>query len=258
MQTRKSLLAIEHAYRVREAHPKTWVFWVHASNAARFEESYKKIAERVQLPGWNEPYVDILGIVYEWLSNENNGRWTMVVDNENSPKMMFEPWDDGIYEQIQQRTTSSSTGRSPSDNLPTSANGSIVITSRSQKAVERLTGWAEDIFEVKQMGEEMAVAVLRKNLKRHDGDLVDLVQQLNCMPLAITQAVAYTNQRAPRSTVSILYLETLKRNYDDRAQLLQIALLIRSKRDQRRTQLSRHGTSRSNISDRHRTRRHDY
>ena len=48
MQAGKSL-AIEYAYRVRDVYPKTWVFWVHASNAARFEESYKNIAERVQM-----------------------------------------------------------------------------------------------------------------------------------------------------------------------------------------------------------------
>jgi hypothetical protein len=69
---------------------------VHASSAARFEESYKKIAERVQLTGWNEPKTDILGMVYGWLSDENNGRWTMVVDNADSPEVMFEPWDGGI------------------------------------------------------------------------------------------------------------------------------------------------------------------
>jgi hypothetical protein len=63
MQARKSQLAIEYAYRVRRAHPNTWVFWVHASSGARFEESYKTIAERVQLTGWNEPKAEILGMV---------------------------------------------------------------------------------------------------------------------------------------------------------------------------------------------------
>ena len=31
------------------------MFWVHASNATRFEEGYKTIAEGVQIPGWKEP-----------------------------------------------------------------------------------------------------------------------------------------------------------------------------------------------------------
>jgi hypothetical protein len=32
------------------------------------------IAERVQLTGWDDPKADILGMVYRWLSDENNGR----------------------------------------------------------------------------------------------------------------------------------------------------------------------------------------
>lgn len=72
-EVRKTQLVIEYAYRVREQQSDTWVFWVHASSAARFEESYKMIAERVRLTGWDEPKADILGMVYRWLSEENNG-----------------------------------------------------------------------------------------------------------------------------------------------------------------------------------------
>ncbi|ERF75281.1 hypothetical protein EPUS_00073 [Endocarpon pusillum Z07020] len=221
----KSQLAIEYAYRVQEADPKTWIFWVHASSAARFEESYKKIAERAQLAGWNEPKADILGMVYGWLSDENNGRWTMVVDNADSRDVMFKPWDGGIREQLPQATTSSSVGHSLSDYLPSSANGSIVITSRSREVAEGLTEYPEDILDVIPMDEETAVALLKKKLKRHEegiaqNDSIDLVKQLDYMPLAITQAAAYVNQRAPRITVST-YLETLKRSDDDQAKLLQ-------------------------------------
>jgi hypothetical protein len=72
---------IEYAYQVRDKRPDVWVFWVYATRVARFEESYKKIAEREQRPRWNEPKVDILGMVSSWLSNETNKRWMMVVDN---------------------------------------------------------------------------------------------------------------------------------------------------------------------------------
>lgn len=36
---------------------------MHASSVAKFEQSYKEIAEQLQLPGWNEPKADILGMV---------------------------------------------------------------------------------------------------------------------------------------------------------------------------------------------------
>ncbi|KAN0081980.1 P-loop containing nucleoside triphosphate hydrolase protein [Elaphomyces granulatus] len=42
----KSQLAIEYSYQVRESSPDMWVFWVHASSAARFQEGYREIAER--------------------------------------------------------------------------------------------------------------------------------------------------------------------------------------------------------------------
>ena len=52
---RKSQLAIEYSYQVRESSLDMWVFWVHASSAARFEEGYRGIAERVKIAGWDNP-----------------------------------------------------------------------------------------------------------------------------------------------------------------------------------------------------------
>lgn len=78
---RKSQLAVEYAYHVREKSPNTWVFWVHASRRARFEEGYVKIAERAKLPGWDQPDVDNLKLVHSWLCDEANGPWVMIIDN---------------------------------------------------------------------------------------------------------------------------------------------------------------------------------
>jgi len=199
-----------------------WVFWVHASSVARFEESYKKIAERMQLTGWNEPKADILGMVSGWLSDENNGRWTMVVDNADSSDVMFKPRDGGTTTQT---TPSLSTDHSLSDYLPSSTNGSIVITSRSREVVEGLIEYPDDILDVTSMAVEEAITLLTRKLKRQErgtsrDDLVRLVHQLDCMPLAITQAAAYISQRAPRVTVS-KYLEGLEKSDADRAKLLQ-------------------------------------
>jgi hypothetical protein len=41
---RKTQTAIEYSYRVRESTPDVWVFWIHASNAARLEQGYQQIA----------------------------------------------------------------------------------------------------------------------------------------------------------------------------------------------------------------------
>lgn len=57
------------------------MFWVHASNGARFEEGYRKIAGRVKLHGWDDSRADILWLVSNWLCDRSNGRWLMIIDN---------------------------------------------------------------------------------------------------------------------------------------------------------------------------------
>ena len=70
---RKSQIAIEYSYRARKKFPQTWIFWVHASNAARFEQGYRTIADSIKLPQRDEPKADILQLVSNWLCDEING-----------------------------------------------------------------------------------------------------------------------------------------------------------------------------------------
>ncbi|KAH7032571.1 uncharacterized protein B0I36DRAFT_361365 [Microdochium trichocladiopsis] len=60
----KSQVAIEYAHRVRQQSPSTYVLWVHADTQARFEEAYRGIADRLQLPQRYDPKVDVLQLVY--------------------------------------------------------------------------------------------------------------------------------------------------------------------------------------------------
>ncbi|KAI9763798.1 MAG: hypothetical protein M1839_006308 [Geoglossum umbratile] len=75
----KSQLAIEHCYRIAKASPETWVFWVHASNAAHIEQGYQDIADQVKLAGRNDPQADVFELVHNWLRNEKNGKWLLVL-----------------------------------------------------------------------------------------------------------------------------------------------------------------------------------
>lgn len=213
---RKTQLAIEYAYRRREADPNLWVFWVHASSSARFEESYRQIAQQVHIENWADPKTNVLKMVYVWLSNENNGHWAMIVDNADNEEVMFgSPSDETML----------SNDRALSDYLPSPIHGSILITSRSRKVAEGLIEYAEDIIDVGPMMNEDAIVLLRKKLRRSrqavgQDQLIRLVQELDFMPLAITQAAAYINQLAPRMTVS-QYLDRLARSDLDRDALLQ-------------------------------------
>ena len=191
---------------------------MHASSTARFEEGYRKIAERAKLPGWDQPDVDILRLVYSWLCDEANGRWVMIIDNADDLNVFSCPSDrlKGSKDDI-----SSNAAATLLEFLPQSPNGSILITSRSRDVAFRLTGSYADIIRVHPMDQAHALALLRNKLEGsfEQDDAVALVEALGYMPLAITQAAAYISQRAPRATVS-RYLQDLRNGDRDRAKLL--------------------------------------
>ncbi|KAK7177302.1 kinesin light chain, partial [Paraphaeosphaeria sporulosa] len=105
-----SQLAIQYAHSIRDASPRTFVFWVHASTRARFEEAYRDIVDRLELPGRSDP--------------KANGRWVMVVDNVD---------DVGTFPS-RKRCRSEADASAQTllvTYLPQRRNGAILVTSRS-------------------------------------------------------------------------------------------------------------------------------
>jgi hypothetical protein len=210
----KSQLAIQYAHHVLDTAPQTFVFWVHASTQARFEEAYRGIADRLELPGRNDPKANVLRLVSDWLCNETNGQWMMVVDNVDDVQMFFpsrERQGDEAHVSLQTPLAIY---------LPQSRNGSILITSRSKDAAVRLAGGYHKITEVLAMDESEGLQLLWNKLQDlpSEESAVDLLHALDCIPLAITQAAAYINQRAHMTTAS--YLDEFQRNNKKREHLL--------------------------------------
>ncbi|PSN58703.1 hypothetical protein BS50DRAFT_509944, partial [Corynespora cassiicola Philippines] len=85
----KSQLTIEYAYRAREQSARTWVFWVYASNAARFEQSYRDIADRVKIPERKDARADIFQLVHNWLCDSKE-RWLLVLDNVDDARFLVD------------------------------------------------------------------------------------------------------------------------------------------------------------------------
>lgn len=123
-----------------------------------------------------------------------------------------------------------SAANEPRDFLPESFNGSVLVTSRSREAAFELVGEDRDIIKIEPMSERYALTLFRKKLKDKDDDdaLLDLLRNLDYMPLAISQAAAYIRQRTLRVTVST-YLKDFQRSEKDQASLLKVAV-----RDRRR------------------------
>ncbi|ELR09120.1 hypothetical protein GMDG_03700 [Pseudogymnoascus destructans 20631-21] len=89
----KSQIAIEYAYRARKCQPQISVFWIQASTKTRFEQAYKEMAERLEIPGRDNPKANVLQLVYNWLSDEANGQWHMILDNVDDGSVFFGNYD---------------------------------------------------------------------------------------------------------------------------------------------------------------------
>ena len=182
---------------------------MHASTRARFEEAYRNIADRLQLPERTDPKTDVLRLVSDWLLDETNGQWVMVVDNAD---------DLGVFCQRDEADVDMQT--SLATFLPQSVNGAILVTSRSKDAAYRLVGGYNNMKEVLAMNEGEGLQLLRNKLRHPppEDSALELLRELDYIPLAITQAAAYIGRRA-RMTVP-RYVEELRKSSEKRESLL--------------------------------------
>ncbi|KAH7092332.1 kinesin light chain 1 [Paraphoma chrysanthemicola] len=209
----KSQLAIQYANSIHESNPHAFVFWVHASTRARFDETYRAIADRLQLPG-RDSQANVLRLVGDWLRDEANGRWVMVLDNVDDAKTFFPP-------RKRQRDEADNGAQTPlAMYLPQSRNGTILVTSRNKDVAARLVGGYNKIKEVLAMDEGEGLQLLHNKLcdPPIEESAVELLRALDCIPLAISQAAAYINQRARMSVTS--YLDEFRRSSNKRESLL--------------------------------------
>ncbi|EMT67651.1 Kinesin light chain [Fusarium odoratissimum] len=206
----KSQVAINFAYSINDEASDFNIFWVHASSKPRFEEAYRAIAERMKLPKRDEPSMDILALVRDWLQNDESGPWLMILDNADDINLFYPK---GIDE------------RSLASFLPKRHNGTILVTSRSLDVAERLTGSHKNIFQVSTMDEAQGLHLITNKLtgEFEHGAAVELLQALDYIPLAITQAAAYINRRSPRESVES-YLEAFQESDQKKNSLLEVDL----------------------------------
>ena len=202
---RKSQLAIEHCYRTAEQSPETWVFWAHASNPARLEQSFREIADHVKIRGRKDAQADVFKLVHDWLRNEKNGRWLLVLDNADNAGVLSPPPSNSQTSPTDGGASTSSSGlqRHLSKYLPPSRHGLVLVTSRTRRAVMQIVE-DSDVMPIEPMHDAAAHALLYKKLgekvDRSDG-IAELAAALEYMPLALVQAAAYIRERAPRCSV---------------------------------------------------------
>ena len=126
----------------------------------------------------------------------------MILDNADDKDVFFD----------QRPTTTSQNPEAQRSTVPlvkyipqTSPGGSILITSRNRDAAFRLTNSVKKLIDVPYMSKEDAVALLCKKLsddKSSDSEKFELVELLECLPLAITQAASYISVNRIRMTIA--------------------------------------------------------
>ncbi|GKT52029.1 kinesin light chain [Colletotrichum spaethianum] len=170
----KTQVAIEAAYRVRDAHPDCSVFWVPAVSTAMFENAYREIGRTLHIRDIEDEQADVKSLVKAGLERDDVGCWLLIVDNADDMELLF-------------------TGPKLTTYLPSSRNGSILLTTRNHQAAAKFSRGHP--MRLTEMGATEATQLLCTGLD--EGQMGDkestkqLLNHLTSLPLAIRQASAY-------------------------------------------------------------------
>jgi tetratricopeptide (TPR) repeat protein len=176
----KTQVALQFAYAVLENHLDVSVFWMHALSAETYEQSCRGVASVL---GVESDKDDVKELVQRHLGLERAGKWMLIVDNADHLEVL--EGSDG--------------GKGLLDYLPRSDSGLTVFTTRDKTTAHALAG--NSILEVEKLDPTTAAHLFKKMLTRkdlscHEAVIDELLQELDCLPLATTQAAAYVNCNA--------------------------------------------------------------
>ncbi|KAH7111828.1 heterokaryon incompatibility protein-domain-containing protein [Dendryphion nanum] len=156
--TGKSQLALELAYKTREKSKTISIFWVDAGDMEILHQGYSNIAQKLNLPGWEDDKADVKTLVKQHLSTKGAGQWLLIFDNTDNITV----GSGGLP---------TAHGASVVDYLPKSDLCSIVFTTTNYDTAEGLAP--------QNTGQQQEAGLL--------------LEELFYLPLAIVQAAAYIN-----------------------------------------------------------------
>ncbi|KAF2257731.1 kinesin light chain 3 [Lojkania enalia] len=200
--TGKSQLALELAYNRREknntlrvhGHNRTHthtetnkpcsVFWVDASSQDDLDRSYDSIAQKLNIPGWDNEKADAKQLVKLCLEQERTENCLLIFDN---------------IEDVNLGASGLSAARPAglTAYLPQSKQCSVVFTTTEHSLAEQMAPQA--LLELQELLPEPAMEMLKNYLKENHFSSSEeqqarlLLRELSYLPLAIVQAAAYIN-----------------------------------------------------------------
>jgi tetratricopeptide (TPR) repeat protein len=165
-------------------------------------------------------------MVLRWLENGIDRPWLMILDNADDTAVFF---PQALADMSPTANKTEPVG--PMSRYLPRTGGSMLITSRNGDLAKQLTGKADLVLEIDKLEHDDALKLLQNKVSADqspEADWVALIDGLDRLPLAITQAAAYIAMRRPRMSVS-KYLEYFRRD-----EAKQIALLSMEGGDLRR------------------------
>lgn len=193
------------------------IFWVHASNAERFHQAFSQIAQSCQIPGYNNPKVNILRLVKAWLERNDQRPWLMIIDNADDTDMFFSSGEAAPQkrEDPGQLALEANLGRY----IPECSHGAILLTTRNKQTGIKLTR-GRRVIKVGPMNQAESSQLIQKRLEYDDLDLNHLsllTDRLEYLPLALVQATAFIQEN---SLTVIKYLQLLNQSDNNLVELL--------------------------------------
>ncbi|GAB7336811.1 hypothetical protein MBLNU13_g11322t2 [Cladosporium sp. NU13] len=173
----KTQVALQFAYSVLEKHPDVSVFWIHALSLETYEQACREVAGVLGLVGAEDGKDDVKELLQRYLSAEKAGKWMLVVDNADDMDVLEgSDGEKGILAY-----------------LPKSESGLTVFTTRDRRTAYKVVG--NNVVNVEKLDLAMASDLFKTSTKSdllYDETVVNkLLVELDCLPLAITQAAAY-------------------------------------------------------------------
>ena len=164
------------------------------ADRARFQRSYETIAldipesfqkdhglliKNQALCEGQSTDLDVLVLVKDWLSSHHSGKWLLILDNVDDPKII------GSTEE---------NGESVLPYITRLGGCHVIVTSRYRSVARSLVTSEDSLIHVALMSNQEAVLLLRASIpedKSTESDAVKLAIALDCLPLAIKQATGY-------------------------------------------------------------------
>ena len=167
--------------------PECSVFWVQASDATSFDKSYREIAQKLGIPGFEDDKTEVKQSVFTALTGLISP-WLLIVDNADDYKVL-------------EKASEGNSSHALIEYLPNRGNGAVLFTTRDNKTA---TKFAEaNVITIREMNRQESIALLKTSMHVQKHNLIDdeaslkmLLALLLDLPLAIKQAAAYMNENS--------------------------------------------------------------